>query len=169
MNSGNGADFPTYNFTQTLNELLINIPVPAGTKGKGCDVSITRTHLRAGLRGAEPILNGDFPYPVKVEDSFWNLVDGKTLEITLCKVDQMQWWRAVVVGEPEIDPTEVEPQASSLSDLDGEMRGMVEKMMFDQRQKALGLPTSEESAKQDAYKKFMEAHPDLDFSQAKFM
>ena len=170
VNAGNGADFPTYSWTQSLNEAIISIPVPAGTKGKMCDVQITRSHLRVGIKGAETtILNGDLPFPVKTDESFWNLVDGKLLEITLAKVDSMQWWKAVVVGEPEIDASSVEPESSKLSDLDGEMRATVEKMMFDQRQKALGLPTSEESAKQEAYKKFMEAHPEMDFSDAKFM
>ena len=81
----------------------------------------------------------------------------------------MAWWKSVVEGETEIDTSKVEPEQSRLDDLSGEMRAQVEKMMHDQRQKALGLPTSEEVQKEDAYKRFMEAHPELDFTQAKFM
>ncbi|KAL8232120.1 hypothetical protein R6Q57_001898 [Mikania cordata] len=171
-NKGNGLDMDNYSWVQSLQEVNVTILVPPGTKSRFVVCEIKKNHLKVGLKGQPPILEGELYKAVKVDDSFWSIgmiiyPDQNSITLLLTKQDQMEWWKYLVKGEPEIDTQKVEPENSKLADLDPETRSTVEKMMFDQRQKQMGKPTSDEMQKQDILKKFMAEHPEMDFSRAK--
>ncbi|KAJ6687532.1 NUCLEAR MIGRATION PROTEIN NUDC [Salix koriyanagi] len=166
-NKGNGLDLEKYSWTQTLQEVNVQIPVPSGTKSRFVICDIKKNHLKVGIKGQPPIIEGEPYKPIKVDDCYWSIEDQNTISILLTKHDQMDWWKSLVKGDPEIDTQKVEPENSKLSELDSETRQTVEKMMFDQRQKSMGLPTSDEMQKQEILKKFMSEHPEMDFSRAK--
>ncbi|KAG2171506.1 hypothetical protein INT43_008232 [Umbelopsis isabellina] len=151
-----------YKWKQTLQDVDITIPVPAGTRGKALDVVIKKKLIKVGLKGQPPILEGELCKDVKVEDSTWTIEDQKEVLVHLEKVNQMTWWEHVVTSAPKINTKAIQPENSKLEDLDGDTRAMVEKMMFDQRQKAMNQPSSDEQKKQDMFKKFQQQHPEMD-------
>ncbi|KAI3379664.1 hypothetical protein SNEBB_003226 [Seison nebaliae] len=167
-NSRNGYDFDHYSWFQTLGEVEIHVRLPFAVKSRDIKVDIKRRRIIVGLKGKDPILAGEFYGEIKEEESFWTLSDNRVVEIQLQKIDEMSWWNCVVKGETEINTKKVQPENSQLSDLNGETRAMVEKMMVDNRNKQMGLPTTDEQKKMDAFNKFKQAHPEMDFSKCKF-
>ncbi|KAH1107633.1 hypothetical protein J1N35_011401 [Gossypium stocksii] len=130
-NKGNGLDLENYSWTRTIQEATVIVPVPPGTRSKSVECQMKKSHLKVGLKGQPPIIDGELFQVIKPDDCYWSM------------------------GEPEIDTQKVEPESSKISNLDPETRLTVEKLMFDQRQKALGLPTSDEIQKQAMLKQFM--------------
>lgn len=167
---GNGARVPgRYVWTQTLSEVNATTVLPPNTRAKHLKVDISKTKLSIKIATTGTVVvSSKLTKPVVVDDSFWTVEDGDKLVVTLQKINTMEWWDSVCEDdEVKIDVKKVEPENSSLGDLDGETRQTVEKMMFDQRQKALGLPSSDEQKKQEMLEKFMKQHPEMDFSKAK--
>lgn len=164
---GNGGKTDRYMWTQTLSALEVFAHVRPGVKAKQIVCEIGNETLQLGIKGEPLILDGKLHAKVKPDDCMWTLVDNKTVQITLEKFDNMKWWDRVLQGDAGIDTKKIVPENSKLSDLDGETRMTVEKMMYDQRQKAMGKPTSEQEKQHDLLEKFKQAHPEMDFSKAK--
>jgi len=159
-----------YKWSQTIKDVDITIPIPANLKGRDLNVKFTKTKLFAAIKGQDAFIDGDLPHPIIPDESTWTLEstsNAKELSIHLDKSNKLEWWPHVVTTAPKIDVSKITPENSSLSDLDGDTRQMVEKMMFDQRQKEMGKPTSDEQKKMDILKKFQADHPEMDFSNAK--
>ncbi|OAV89996.1 hypothetical protein PTTG_07451 [Puccinia triticina 1-1 BBBD Race 1] len=156
-----------FTWKQSLQDVSLNIPVPPGTKARDLVVDIKKTKLKVGLKGKEPIMDGTLCKEIKQEESTWTLDDNKEINLHLEKINQMTWWENVLTHHPKIDTTKITPENSKLSELDGETRAMVEKMMFDNQQKQMGKPTSDEQKKLEMLEKFKAAHPEMDFSNAK--
>jgi len=159
-----------YKWTQTLTEADVTVPIGGIYKGRDLIVEMKKTKLKVQIKGQESIIDGDLAHPIHVDDSTWTLEttpEGKEISIHLAKASGSNWWAHIITSAPKIDTTKIQPENSKLSDLDGETRGMVEKMMYDQEMKRQGKPTSDETKKNDLLQKFMKEHPEMDFSGAK--
>ena len=166
-NSGNGADMKTYSYMQTISDIEIRFPLTQPYKSKDLVVKIERDRISVKLRnGQGALLDKQLTNCIRTDDAMWVLEDGAVC-FQLTKQNQQEWWKAAFQGDREIDLSKVCPENSKLDDLDGETRRTVEKMMYDQRQKQMGLPTSDDEKKNEMLQKFMAAHPEMDFSNAK--
>ena len=157
-------------WTQTLEEVSISIKTESGINKKDVQIKLGISNMKAIIKGEE-ILNGEYFDKIVPDGCTWTLArhggEYCTIDIVLEKMNKQKWWGSPLKGMEEIDTTKLEPENSKLSDLDGETRTMVEKMMYDQQQKQMGKPTSEEKNKTEMLDKFKKMHPEMDFSNAK--
>eukprot|EP01047_Picozoa_sp_COSAG01_P090225 COSAG01_NODE_22122_length_870_cov_47.202335_2_plen_79_part_00 len=58
--------------------------LPKGTRARDVDILFKPSHLLVGMKGQPPIIDGDLPERVLVDDCTWNLeVENGELTITL--------------------------------------------------------------------------------------
>eukprot|EP00308_Calcidiscus_leptoporus_P022408 CAMPEP_0119361448 /NCGR_PEP_ID=MMETSP1334-20130426/8747_1 /TAXON_ID=127549 /ORGANISM="Calcidiscus leptoporus, Strain RCC1130" /LENGTH=370 /DNA_ID=CAMNT_0007376457 /DNA_START=1 /DNA_END=1113 /DNA_ORIENTATION=+ len=165
----NGGKTSKYTWEQTLHDVTLQVPVPAGTRARDVVCVITKTKLSLKIRGHEEALI-DTCYPcdarngqeiwekVRADECTWSLEQssaGPQVSVYLEK-EREAWWKSALHGDNEIDTTQVD-SSRSMYEYDGETQGAIRKIMFDQDQKRKGLPTSDELKNEDLLRQAWDA------------
>lgn len=94
---------------------------------------------------------GEFYDAIKRDDSSWNLEDGQTIMLILEKSTE-NIWKTIIKGDQEIDATQVD-NSKDIGDFDDETQGALRKIVYEQKRKQMGLPSTEEQDKLEMMKK----------------
>ncbi|OWF52731.1 NudC domain-containing protein 3 [Mizuhopecten yessoensis] len=145
--SHNGAMRDNYSWSQTINDVDAQIKVPKYvTKGKDVKVVIEKKRLKVSYKLDTgqwlDIMNDVLSWDVMKEESMWSLVPGDHIHVNLEKKEE-RWWEALLVSETKINVRKIDA-SRPMSDLDDEAQAKIGEMMYNDRQKKLGLPTSDE-------------------------
>lgn len=68
MPINNGAIYDNYSWTQSLQDLVVTVPIPAGVKAKFLTVDISKKALKVQVKGQDAVVDGELEKTVKLED-----------------------------------------------------------------------------------------------------
>ena len=83
--AGGGAAGRQYSWSQTLQDVSVCVPLPAGTTSKMLDISIQRQSIKVGIKGGKTLFSGPLSATVHPDECFWTF-EKSYVEITLNKV-----------------------------------------------------------------------------------
>lgn len=119
----------TYTTDQKFDDITITIKNIHGS----VKVSVKNKQIEVKCNDAV-IFDKTLQYDVKEEEIVW-YVDNDELYIELTK-EKKQWWDAFFVGDEKIDTEELAKNVPvNMDHLDDESRRMIQKMMYEQKEK----------------------------------
>uniref|UniRef100_A0A2C9KWC7 CS domain-containing protein n=1 Tax=Biomphalaria glabrata TaxID=6526 RepID=A0A2C9KWC7_BIOGL len=156
----NGAERESYYWSQTITEVDLRVKVPKHIgKGKQVKVELKKKHISVQIQETDSswrdVVNNDISWEINTEESMWTLNPGEFVHINLEK-KQERWWEHVFVDEPKINTRKIDC-SRPMTDLDDEAQAKIEEMMYNQRQKQLGLPQSHELKTHEMLRKAWDA------------
>jgi hypothetical protein len=156
---GNGGSTERYQWTQTLEEVTVLVPVHGALRGKDLHVTIAPQSLLIRTKKAPllPSLPGEtkptespptYEYvagplsaAIDPNESTWSL-EGGVVQVILYKTVPT-FWSHVIQGDAEID-TDLVDNRRNIHSYDDATQAKLRQVMFDQAQLAKGLPTSDQ-------------------------
>jgi len=148
----NGGKTDKYCWSQTLTDVDVKIPIPPFVKAsKDLSIEIKSTSLNVSLRKDPPadsglktreLIAGKLSQKIRCDESLWSLSPGEHVAVNLEKFEQ-KWWDGVFEGDEKIDKSSIDT-TQQVSDFDAQTQGDIRKVMYDQQQKMMGKPTSDE-------------------------
>ncbi|RLU18411.1 hypothetical protein DMN91_008768 [Ooceraea biroi] len=149
--SYNGAIRENYVWTQTLSDLdvLVKIPEHIKCKKNAVRVNISLDEIKIDVKSSdstkdfewENIFNGKLSFKIRKDESIWS-VSGKHISIHLEKVSE-RWWEALTADEPKIDLSKIDC-TKHFDDMAPDEQIKVQELVWNQQQKLLDKPTSEQ-------------------------
>jgi N-terminal conserved domain of Nudc./CS domain len=150
---GNGGSTDQYQWTQTLEEITVLVPVDGSLRGKDLLVVVSPTDLsiqtKSPLRPPDATqpkvyVSGALSAAIDPNESTWSL-EGGVVQVILYK-SVPTFWSHVLLGDAEID-TDLVDNRRDIHSYDETTQAKLRQVMFDQGQMAKGLPTSDQLQK----------------------
>ena len=128
--SNGGGAGSGYTWIQALGPegtIGLTIDLPAGTRSKQLDVSVTPSTLRINLDGEVTLVSGTLHAPVDPDETTWEICDassgGRQLQLSLTKSDRKgPYWPCVLRGEVEVDTSQLKRPEQSLEEMMAEYK-----------------------------------------------
>ncbi|OXU24691.1 hypothetical protein TSAR_001481 [Trichomalopsis sarcophagae] len=146
----NGASYDNYRWSQSIGELdaVVHLPEEARTS-KDVQVRLSAEEIEVAAKSSEEgaeawktLLKGRFSFKIKSSESYWCLEPGKHISLHLEKASE-RWWESLVDGEPRIELSKIDC-SRNLEEMAECEQMKVEELMWNQRRKLLGQPTSDQ-------------------------
>lgn len=144
----NGDKTEQYVWSQSVNEVTIQLKIPKEVNKKQVTVKMTRITVEVKILG-ELFFEGEFGEKINAEDSVWTL-DNSSIVFYLEKYSELIWKQAFK-GHKEIDTKTVD-NSKNLDDFDNDTQAALRKIMYEQNRKRNGLPTTEDEKKLEQLK-----------------
>ncbi|KAK9888269.1 hypothetical protein WA026_000533 [Henosepilachna vigintioctopunctata] len=136
----NGATFDNYSWSQTYNEVDLFLKLPLNVTSRDLVVNTNGTSICVKLKDGTVLLQGDLCCTCKL-DLIWS-IDAQELLVHLEKYKET-WWNCFLTTEPILDVSKLEC-TKPFEDLPEDAQAKIHELQWNQEQKRLGLPTSDE-------------------------